>query len=99
MKVQGKNTSLSVKKVKSKARTIEAGKVITFKKKAAGKVTYKKKSVSKNAGKFTVAGNGKITVAKGTPAGKYTVKVNVTAAGDNNYKKGTATATFKITIK
>lgn len=62
-----------------------------------GKVTYKKKSGNK---KITVAKNGTVTVKKGLKKGKtYTVKVNVTAAGDENYYPASDVATVKIKIK
>lgn len=37
---------------------------------------------------------------KGLKKGKtYSVKVQVTASGNSDYKKGTKTATFKIKVK
>jgi hypothetical protein len=40
-----------------------------------------------------------VTVKKGTKAGKYTMKVQVTAAGNKNYKKGVKTATITVNVK
>ena len=40
-----------------------------------------------------------MTVAKGTKAGTYTIKVKVTAAGNANYKSVYKIATVKITVK
>ena len=62
-----------------------------------GKVTYAKKSGSRY---LSIASKtGKITIAKKTPKGKYSIKVNVKAAGDDNYKAGTKTVTVKVTVK
>ena len=59
-------------------------------------MTYSLASVSgkatkaKNKSKFkVVATSGNIAVAKGTPADTYTAKVNVKAAGNNNYNAKT----------
>jgi len=58
--------------------------------KAIGKLTYKssKKSVA------TVNKKGKVTIK-----GKGTAKITVTAAGDKNHKKATATVKVKVTKK
>ena len=65
-------------------------------KKAQGKVTYKKTSGS---GKISVDKNtGKITVAKGTGKATYTIKTQVTAAGDANHKSKSVTVTETIRV-
>ncbi|MGN0078378.1 MAG: hypothetical protein ACI36V_06305 [Coriobacteriales bacterium] len=60
-------------------------------KKAQGEVTC---TVSGPSKKVTVSNDGKVTVAKGAKAGKYTV--SVTAAGDKAYKAKTVKATIKV---
>ena len=98
IKVSKKNKTVKYTKLKKKAVTLKA---ITVKK-AAGKVTYKKVSVSKKkfAGRFTVnKKTGKIKVKKGTKKGTYKVKVRVSAAGNKTYKPASKTVTVKIKVK
>ena len=90
-----KAKAASVAYSKTAARSIAASKWCTLSK-AQGKVTYKKSKVP--AG-ITVASNGKITVKKGLKKGAYTIKVQVTAAGNANYKSATKTVSVKITVK
>ncbi|MBQ9361299.1 MAG: hypothetical protein IJT96_09725 [Lachnospiraceae bacterium] len=78
-----------------KNQTLKVGKVLTVKKNK-GTVTYTKKSGNKN---ITIAKNGKVTVKKGLKAGTYSIKVNVKAAGNANYKAATKTVTFKVVVK
>lgn len=54
---------------------------------AQGKVTMKK-----------VSGSKYLTVAKGTPCGRYQIKVAVTAAGNSNYAAKTTTAVATIEV-
>ena len=64
---------------------------------AQGAVTYEKVSGSK---RVTVnAKTGKLTVKKGTKAGRYKITVRVRAAGNANYKAATATVSFKVVVK
>ena len=64
--------------------------------KAQGKVTYAKSS---GASYFTVnKTTGKVTAKKGTPAGSHKVGVKATAAGNANYKAGSATKTFTVKV-
>lgn len=66
---------------------------------AEGKVAYSNTSTDTTARKFSVdAENSKITIPKATKAGTYEVQVNITAAGNNNYKPGSKTVSFKITV-
>ena len=82
VKVIASTKTLKAKKLKKKKLTV---KPLTVKGNS-GKVTYKKVSVNKLAGKFKVnSKTGKITVAKGVKKGKYTVKVKVSAAADANH--------------
>ena len=48
---------------------------------------------------FKVSKSGKITIKKGLKKGTYKLKVNVTAAGNANYKPLTKTVTVKVKIK
>ena len=80
-----------VKSVTAKANTTVKGVIAA--KKAQGAVTYK--TNNKN---FTVKG-GKLTIAKGTKKGKYTVKVTVIAKGNSNYNKANTTVKVKVKVK
>ena len=65
-----------------------------------GKLTYKNVSKAKTPKRFKVnAKTGVITVPKGTKKGTWKLKVKVTAKGNANYKKGSKTATVRITVK
>lgn len=86
MKVTTKNQKIKASAIKKKAKTFTIK--VT---KAQGKVTYKS-SASKY---IKVAKNGKATIRKRTPKGKY--KITVTAAGKGIYGKKSKVIT--ITIK
>lgn len=45
------------------------------------------------------AKTGVVTIKKKLKKGTYTLKVNVTAAGNEDYKPITKTVTFKIKVK
>ena len=89
-----------------KAKTVAAKadkKTVIAKKKAfivtnaTGKVTFKKIEGNK---KITVNKNGKIVVKKGLKKGKtYSVKVKVSAAGNNEVMAGTEIVTVKVKVK
>ena len=86
MKVTTKNQKIKASAIKKKAKTFTIK--VT---KAQGKVTYK----SSAAKYIKVAKNGKVTIRKRTPKGKY--KITVTAAGKGIYGKKSKVIT--ITIK
>ncbi|MBR1732010.1 MAG: leucine-rich repeat domain-containing protein, partial [Ruminococcus sp.] len=66
-------------------------------KKAQGTKVFKKTSGSKS---ITVnSKTGKFTFKKGTKKGTYTVKVKVTAKGNNNYKSSSKTVSVTIKVK
>ena len=70
--------------------------------KAQGKVSYKLAGVNKKKFKkyFKVnSKTGKITVKKKLKKGIYKVKIKVTAAGNDKYKKVTKTVTVKVRVK
>ena len=95
----GKTAKVKYKKLKKKARTVARAKVITISN-AEGKVTYKLLSVNKKKKSFKVnAANGVITVKKKLKKGTYTLKVKVTAAGNENFNAASKTVTFKIKVK
>lgn len=93
MKVTVKNKAVKSKKIKNKSKKISA--IIV--KKAQGVVTFTKTKGNKN---FTVdKKTGKITIKKGTKIGTYTIKVKVTANGNENHKALNKNIKVKITIK
>lgn len=95
MAVKGVNQT--VKYNKKKAQTIPAKKAYKFTVAAQGKVTYKKASGAKNIS--VNAKTGAITIGKAAKAGKYPVRIKVTAAGTVNYKAGSKTVSLTIRIK
>ena len=97
MAVKGKTVKVKYSKVKKKAQKLSVAKVITFKNKGQGTLTYKMTSRNK---KITVnKKTGAVTVKKGLKKGTYKVKVKVTAAGNNNYLPKTTGVTVKIRVK
>ena len=62
---------------------------------AVGTVSYQKVSGDK---RLAIAKGGNVTVAKGTPAGTYRVKVNATASGDANHAPKTLSATVTVKV-
>ena len=95
MTVKPKTATVKSAALSKKNQTLKVGKVLTVKKNK-GTVTYTKKSGNKN---ITIAKDGKVTVKKGLKAGTYSIKVNVKAAGNANYKAATKTVTFKVVVK
>ncbi len=92
MKVSASGKTYKVKALKKKAQSFKAIKVS----KNQGKVTYK---VTKKNKKLTFK-NGKVTVKKKTKKGTYKITVQVTAAGNKNYKKsGTVKKTITVKVK
>nr|WP_295265486.1 leucine-rich repeat protein [uncultured Blautia sp.] len=85
MKVTTKNQKIKASAIKKKAKTFTIK--VT---KAQGKVTYKS-SASKY---IKVAKNGKVTIRKRTPKGKY--KITVTAAGKGIYGKKSKVITIIV---
>ena len=98
MTVKGKTAKVKFKKVKKKAQTVSASKVIKFTKKGQGSLLYVKVKGNK---KITInRTTGKVTVKKKLKRGTYKVKVKVIATGNANYKaSGWKTVTFKIKVK
>lgn len=97
LKVKGKTATIKYKKLKNKAQTLKAAKVIKVTKKGQGKLTYAKASGNK---KITInKKTGKVTVKKSLKKGTYKVKVKVTAKGNGTHKKAAKAVTFKVIIK
>lgn len=95
----GKTAKIKYKKLRKKAQPVSRSKLMTVST-PQGKVTYKLVSVSKKKSYFKInASNGTVTVKKKLKKGTYTLKVNVTAAGNGEYKPATKTVTFKIKVK
>ena len=97
----GKTYKLKYKKLRRKKQTVSRAKLMAVSG-AQGRVTYKITSVSKKKYKkyFKInASTGTVTVKKKLKKGKYTIKVTVTAAGNEHYKSITRTSWFKIKVK
>ena len=95
MTVKTKSPSVKASKLKKKKQKIKKTKAFKISN-AKGTVTFAKKGGSK---KFSISKTGVITVKKGTKKGKYKIKVDVTASGDENYLPITKTVTVKVVVK
>lgn len=96
MTVTGKTAKVKASKLRKKSRTVKLAKALAISG-SVGKLTFTKVSGNK---KITINANtGKIKVKKGLKKGTYKVKVNVTAAGNADYKGVTLTRVFKIRVK
>ena len=95
LSVRTKSVTVKYKSVKKKKQTIASKKLYSVSG-AQGKVTFKKTGGTK---KISVYSSGKILIKKGTKKGKYTIKVNVTAAGNANYYGKTIPVYLSIYIK
>lgn len=93
---KARTVKVKAAKVSKKSVKLARKKAITLKK-AQGKVTYKKVKGTKKIAVATKT--GKVTVKKGIKKGTYKVKVRVTAAGNNNYKKRTRVVVFKVKVR
>ena len=89
-KVNVKRSSLKKGKVKlSRAKVMNISS-------AKGKLSYKKLKGNK---KITIDKSGRLIIKKGLGKGSYTVRIKVTAAGNNNYKKRSKTIRVRIRVK
>ena len=94
LNIKGRKVTL---KRKNKNQKLKASKVIRFKNKGQGTLTYAK--VSGNS-KITInKKNGKVTIKKGLKKGTYKVKVKVTAQGNDTYETSYKEVTFRVKIK
>lgn len=96
LKIKGKKVTLKASKLADKKQIVSVKKAIKFVQKGKGTITYKKIKGNK---KITLnKKTGKFTVKKGLKKGTYKVKVQVTAAGNSDYKKAVKKTTVKIVV-
>ena len=95
LNITAKKPTVKLAKLKKKNQAIALNKAMTVSN-AQGTVTFKK---SKGNKKITVANNGKITVKKGLKKGTYKIKIQVTAAGNDEYNAAVKTVTVTIKVK
>lgn len=99
LSVKGKTAKVKYKKVKKKKQTVSRAKLMTVSG-AQGKVTYKILSVNKKKSSFKInASTGAVTLKKKLKKGTYTLRVSVTAAGNDEYKSASKIVAFKIKVK
>ena len=98
MTVKGKTAKVKYKKLRKKAKTLSASKVIKITKRGQGSLLYAKVKGNK---KITInRTTGKVTVKKKIKKGTYKVKVKVIATGNDTYRdSGWKTVTVKIKVK
>ena len=98
MKVKVKKSKFSIKNsaLKKGSKALKKASVFTIKN-SKGTVTFKKVSGSKCLS--IGSKNGKITIAKKTKKGTYSMKVKVTASGGKNYKSASKNVTVKVEVK
>lgn len=96
MTVTAKAKTVKKKKVKKKKQKVKGAIKVTG---AVGKVTYKKIKKGSSKKLSINSKTGVITVKKGTKKGKYKIKVQITAAGNADYKAKTISKTVKIKVK
>lgn len=84
--------TISYSKVKKKAQSFQLKASVNSK----AKLTYKKSSGSS---KLTVSKTGKITVAKGSKKGTYSMNVKVSAAAKGNYNSDSKTVKVTVVVK
>ena len=101
VKITAKNVAVSYKSLKKKAKTVKRASAIAVKG-AATKLSYTLTKVKNTKFKkyFRVNNKtGNITVKKGLGKGSYKLTVKVKAAGNNNFKALTGTATVTIKVR
>jgi len=99
LQVKAKTVKVKYAKLLLKKQKIPAKKVFKVTG-AQGKVIYKIVKKDKKAGnKIKLSKAGKLTVKKGLKKGTYKIKVQVTAAGSQQYFAGSKTVTLKVKIK
>ena len=104
MKVSGKTAAVKYKKLRKKAQTVAASKVVNVSY-PQGDVTYKLTGVKRGSSNkykkyFKIdPKSGKVAIKKKLKKGTYKVTCSVTAAGNGDFKKATKTVTFKIKVK
>ena len=107
LKISPKTATVKYSKLKKKAQTLAATKVIKFTKKLNDKKTYSLVSAKKGSKSFKKyfkinKTTGKVTIKKNKKMkkGTYKVKVKVKALGNANYNASAVkTVTFKVKVK
>ena len=96
-KVTPASGTIARKAVRNKEQSIQ----LKATDKGGAKITFKRdpKTDSKTKQYISVSKTGTIKVRKGTPKGKYIVKVKVSAAGTKNYAAASVTKRVKIVVK
>ena len=99
LKASGKTATVKYAKLKKKTQKISKAKAFKINN-AKGSVTFQMAKKDKKAGnKITVSKKGVVTVKKSLKKGKYTIKVNVKAAGDDAYAPMTKAVTVKVNVR
>jgi hypothetical protein len=97
LSVKSRTAKISYRKLKKKSRTLVVSKVIRFKNKGVGQLTY---TAVNNSRKISInKKTGTVTLKKGIKKGTYKLKVKVRADGNNNYNAVAKTVTAKIIVK
>ena len=103
--IKPRTVTVKYSKLKKKAQTLAATKVINYTKDAKDKKAYTLSSVKKGKKDFKKyfkidKSTGKVTIKKGLKKGTYKGKVKIKALGNDNYKASAVkTVTFTIKIK
>jgi hypothetical protein len=98
LSVTAKKATVKFSTLKTKAQALGITKVVAFKTKAKGAMTYTK--VSGNKAITIDKKTGKVTIKKGLKKGTYKVKVKMNAAGNANYKPSpTRAVSFTIVVR
>ena len=98
----GNTAAVKASALKKKAQTLAVSKIIRFRAKGMGKCSYKLVGVSRPKFKkyFKInSSTGKLTIRKKLKKGTYTLKITVTAAGNESYNAGSKTVKVKIKVK
>lgn len=101
LNVKKKSKTISISKPK-KEKKIKKSEMFKFVNKGVGTKSYSLGSVKKGSeyyGTFFRVKGENLIVRPGVKKGTYTVTINVTAAGNINYKPKTQAVTFKVKIK
>ncbi|MBO4863802.1 MAG: leucine-rich repeat protein [Eubacterium sp.] len=105
LKVKAKTATVKLSKLNKKSQKLKVSKVIKFKNKGQGEISYKLSSAKKGKKSYKKyfkidKKTGKVTVKKGLNKGTYKVKVKLQSAGNEEYEASKALAvTFKIKVK
>jgi len=97
LSLKGKTAKVKYKKVRKKNQLLSVSKVLTFKNRGTGSLTYKKYSGNK---KIVINSKNGIVTVKKLKRGTFKVTVKVTASGSATVKSsGWKKVTFKIRVR